>query len=97
MSRTVKNLRRYGWTNFESEDISTLASTKKKPSYDWYCSSVKCCAIDKEFYSKQTHKMVRIKQFKNRVLKVADSSRNHDKCPDCGNMLFSKRTAESKD
>lgn len=82
-------LRSRGLTNHLLEDISVLATSSTKKSYDWFCSSRKCCMIEREFYSKKTKKFVKVQKYKNKVLKYDASYKNYDKCPDCGSQLFS--------
>ena len=89
-SKAIK-LQSLGFTNKNTEDIGALASSIEKKLYDWYCSSPRCCLIEKEFYSRKAKKMIKVKKHINKVLKFSASFENHSICPDCKNLLFSLR------
>lgn len=91
ISSKALKLQSLGFTNKNTEDIGVIASTPEKKLYDWYCSSSKCCLIEKEFYSRKAKKMVKVKKYRNKVLKIASCSETQHNCPDCRNILFSLR------
>lgn len=95
-----------GLTNNGSEDYGTFVSSKNRIFYDYFCTSEKCCTVvtseqiinvrvetiidGKTTYTRepQLYKTFKILE---KVLKK--TSINHiGKCPDCGKLLFSKRS-----
>lgn len=82
----IRRLINSGFTNAYTEDLNDIATAKIEYTYEWYCSSPKCCSIElKKNNGKKTSYL------KAKVFKLRTNNSRVGKCPDCNQMLFSKK------
>ena len=100
------NLINAGLTNVGSEDYGTFVSSRNRLYYDYFCTSEKCCTVVTSEHwvnvkvqeivdgeSTYTYEPQLYKTFKRVEKVLKKTSLNHiGKCPDCGGLLYSKRS-----
>lgn len=90
-----KGLALRGYTNRNTEDIGAISGSRAMLKYDYFCTSNTCCRYtksEKKVFVTKSNEYQTFQTFdrKEKVLKVT-TSEFITKCPDCGNILYSKR------
>lgn len=88
MSGNRNFLMKQGLTNSVMPDYGTLASVKTVKSVKGYCTSYSCCNFQQEVFEKRINRFRTRTHLKKRVLKVTDTYKSINECPDCTSSLY---------
>lgn len=75
--------------NKDTEDLGVLASSETRITYDWFCSSERCCEV-RGTTTNQNGKTYSQRRVMSKIIKYKNVFETKNKCPDCNGLLFSK-------